>query len=197
MDYAAFMAARQRVDTFTFRGNEYPVKSIVELTPFGRKQLKTNKKYAQLTSHVIFPRELHRWYFIIDWTKNANGYVPTNSSTKIDLDEIIEEVVMQAPLIGENEPIQNKKETSYWHPDIIWEGIKMLSAWFSAFIFKDWFLRLVVQIGASVYFGRKIETLHNSHYVKSYNTVEFLYGINQHLIIKYYLDVSVIVEDEQ
>lgn len=196
MDYFAYYKAKKEQETFVFQGEEYPIRTMVKLTKEGRKELKTNKKYAQLFWHAIYPGHLS-WGYIVDWDRPTKGeWVPRKECTNKSPDEIIEEIVQAAPLLDEDHEVQNKREASYWHADIIWQGIKAMCWIFASLIFNDWVLRLFICICAAVYYGFKSEQLHNQHFVRSFNTVEFLYGIDLDLILAYYFNPSVYVPYE-
>lgn len=183
----------KKLINFSFKEKEYPIYSIVKLSDKGREILKTDLINVQLCSHNINHTISSNKYeethsFALKWQifQEKNLSCTSIKSSNLPLDEIIEGVVMIAPLPGVLEGLQNEKMASFWHTDIIWELTKCVFWWISSFIFADMFLRTVVIVWATIYYYIKVDRLHNQYIIASFRTFENRHKITIPLVFDLY-----------
>ena len=182
---------------FNFKGKSYPVHSIVKLTEEGRNYLKSLRK------EVILTEQFYNWNNVICWKyefksiKTNEGI--TNYSTDKSPDELIEEVIMPATVgymerevLGASAPsyiLGTKYMKKDWEIPEIKKAFAILVAVFiGAYIFKDWYVQLIIRVVAGFIFG-----IYRQNYINAYITYthdedtemlkkkfEVLYGIKSH-----------------
>lgn len=151
---------------FDFQGRKYPIGSYVKLTDKAMRDLELNSQYRhvvlggfRVADHFIDDKGYERWTYIIG--KIPNYTQPFFHTTSKKPEEMISEVFGQEL----NETVQPAgelevefKEPNYFPKDWEVEGVMfgwvlLVIVWIGAFIFKDWWIRLIIQIGAGWYFG--------------------------------------------
>lgn len=153
---------------FDFNGNKYTIGAFVKLTDKGHRELYRNagcnfiKSCVRLVDYYTDAKNKKSWTYIIGWYVYPNGIKrPIFHSTNLDTDVIVSEVL--CPNINEEvvKPGELKvefKEPNYNPSDCEVEGVEIgwvvfILVWISAFLFKDWWIVLLVQISAGWYFG--------------------------------------------
>lgn len=152
-------------DYFEFDGKKYPIGAHVDLTENGRYHFLRDAGYGfirgnfRLVDHYITDKGNEEWKYIIG--RSYEGNMPYFRSTRKSPDELINSVL--CPAIDETvyTPGELKvefKEPNYFPKDSEVEGTMfgwamLFIVWIGAFVLKDWWLRLIVQIGASLYFS--------------------------------------------
>lgn len=182
------------LDTFNFQNKEYPLYSIVKLNDKGRKALCTNLKCVQICNHTQSINDVnkHYWYYITSvevysHSKNNNIWLcPTK--TQFSPDEILEEVVVMAPLPGVKENAQNKNAIGYWHTETVWEWIKCIGICLCGCIFSGWLIKICIWLGAIWYCFCKCEKIHSQYITASFNTFESKWKITKSMAINLYLN---------
>lgn len=149
---------------FEFDGKKYPIGAHVVLNDIGMREMYHNGRYNykkgdfRLVDHWIDRTGKERWTYIIGWSECK---LPIMYQTLKPPATFIKEVNC-APF---NEAIHSPgelkvefKEPNYFPKD--WEVEGVICGWvilivvmLVAFIFKDWWIRLIIQIGAGWYFG--------------------------------------------
>lgn len=149
---------------FEFNDKKYPIGSHVLLNDKGMREMYHNGRYNykkgnfQLIDHCIDRKGKERWEYIIGWTECK---LPIIYTTMEPPSTFVKEVV--GALFDEtvHTPGELKvefKEPNYFPKDWEVEGviggwIVLIVVWLLTFIFKDWWIRLIIQIGAGWYFG--------------------------------------------
>lgn len=181
--------------SFNFKGKEYNVHSVVRLTPRGKRELGARSNEAILTERFIGPNNKTWWKYQFKSIEITGGIIDV--STDIRLDKMVEEVIvpastnhMQREVLGVS---LNPSTTAIKHTKKDWEIPEVRTAWliyiaifFGVAIFKDWYVQLLIRIGAGWFLG-----LYRQAYVNAYTTytypedteitrkkLEILYGIN-------------------
>lgn len=150
---------------FEFRGEKYPIGSFVELTENGRWHFLRDCGYGfrrgnfRLVDHFVNNKGVEKWKYIIGKSYNSDMYY-FRTTTKMP-DELIDSVQAQkfdetVEEVGELKV--EFKDFNYSPKD--WEVEGVMAGWFvmavvfiGAFIFKDWWLRWLIQSGSGYYFG--------------------------------------------
>ena len=150
---------------FEFKGKKYPIGAHVNLTKDGEWHFLLNEGYNfirgnfRLADHYINDKGIEKWTYIIGRCYDSNLLL-FRDTTKTP-DELIAEVKcaeLNEKVIAPGELKVEFKEPNYFPKD--WEVDGVMSSWFflavvwiMAFIFKDWWLRLIIQLGALWYHG--------------------------------------------
>lgn len=158
-------------DTFTylnyfeFNGKKYPIGAHVDLTEDGAYYMLQGYGYNfvrgnfRLVDHFITDTGVEKWEYIIGRLYDSNipllkytTKTPDELIVKVKCAELNESVYTPGELKVEfNEPNYFPKD---WEVDGVMLGWAVLAVvWIAAFVLKDWWLRLIVQIGAGWYFG--------------------------------------------
>jgi hypothetical protein len=150
---------------FEFNGKKYPIGAYVSLTGDGERHVLSGHGHGflkgnfRLVDHFINDKGIEKWEYIIGKSYDSNIYYfhTTNKSP----DELIKTVLCLAMnetvhIPGElqvefKEPNYDPKDTEVKGVAVGW--LVMILVWIGAFIFKDWWITLLIQIGAGVYFG--------------------------------------------
>ena len=154
-------------DYFEWNGKKYSIGAYIKLSEKGMSELFYGHGYNyikngfRLVDHFITENGCEKWEYIIGHLYNSNLPVLHKTSTRPD--ELISEVLCQP--IDENiyTPGELKvefKESKFNPSPKDWEvkgvmfgWIVMLLIWIVAFVFKDWWITLLVQISAGWCFG--------------------------------------------
>lgn len=152
-------------DYFEFNGKKYPIGACVNLTESGERHVLSNRGYGfirgnfRLVDHFINDKGVEKWEYIIGKSHNSNMYYfHTTNKTP---DELISTVLcaeINETVHTPGELQVEFKEPNYFPKDWEVEGVMfgwfmVALVWIVAFVFKDWWITLLVQICAGVYFG--------------------------------------------
>lgn len=151
---------------FEFDGKKYSVGAYVTLTDRGMSELFYGHGYNyvkgnfRLVDHYITEKGREEWLYFIGHLHNST--TPVVHATNIRLEELISSVLCAAideTVYTPGELEVEFKEPNYSPKDWEVEGVMfgwvlLVIVWIGAFIFKDWWIRLIIQIGAGWYFGR-------------------------------------------
>lgn len=151
-------------DNFTFNGKKYYIGSHVKLTEKGMSEMYRNGRYDynkgdfRLVGHYINDKKKEEWEYIIGWWGQG---LPIVYTTQTKPEELISAVLSSE--IDESMHTPGKLQVDFISPNYSpkdWEvpGVMLgwvifIIVWICAFIFKDWWFRLIIQIVASFYFG--------------------------------------------
>jgi hypothetical protein len=152
-------------DYFEFGGNKYPIGSYVNLTEDGEKYFLQNAGYGfirgnfRLVDHYITDKGVEEWEYIIG--RSYEGNMPFLRSTRKSPDELIKSVLcakIDETVYTPGELKVEFKEPNYSPKDWEIEGVMfgwfiVAIVWIGALVFKDWWITLLIQIGAGWYFG--------------------------------------------
>ena len=150
---------------FEFQGKKYPVGACVKFTDIGVRNAFCNRGYGflrggfKLVDHWINCNGQEFWDYIIG--KSCDSDLHYHYKTTKTPDEMIAEVlcseINEAVFIpGELEV--EFKEPNYFPTDsqvdnVVFGWGVLIAIWIGAFIFKDWWIRLLIQITAGWCFG--------------------------------------------
>lgn len=150
---------------FEFGGKKYPIGAYVNLTENGEYHMLHDRGYSfmrgnfRLVDHFIDDKGVERWKYIIGKSYKSNlYYFQTTDKTP---DELISNVLcaeINETIYTPGELQVEFKEPNYFPKDWEVEGVifgwfVMVLIWIIALVFKDWWITLLVQIGACWYFG--------------------------------------------
>ena len=154
-------------DFFEHDGKKYPIGAYVKLTDWGMSELYYNPKYGynyvkggfRLVDNYISEKGIEEWTYIIGHRHDSNTYV--FHSTKARPDDLISEVLHKEIDETVHTPGELKVtfvESNYFPKD--WEVEGIMLGWLilalvliGAFVFKDWWIRLIIQVSTGWYFG--------------------------------------------
>lgn len=150
---------------FEFDGKKFPIGAFVDLTDDGEYFFLKDAGYGfirgnfRLVDHFITDKGIEKWTYIIGRSYDTN--IPFLRSTSKTPDELIKKVKcleMNETVDAPGELKVEFKEPNYFPKD--WEVEGIMLGWFilavvliGAFVLKDWWIRLIIQIGAGWYFG--------------------------------------------
>ena len=146
--------------SFEFKGNKYHIHSVVKLTERGKKYLGARTHEAILTEVFLGWNNMRFWKYEFRSIEGF-GHI-TNASTDIPPDNLIAEVIAPASgnymlreIVGSqwnasSETRHTKKDMEIPEVRIGW--IIFVAVSLLAFIFKDWYLTLMIQIVALIWF---------------------------------------------
>jgi hypothetical protein len=153
------------LDYFEFNGKKYPIGAYVNLTKDGEYYMLKGRGYNfirgnfRLVDHFITDAGVEKWEYIIGKLYDSN--IPILKTTTKIPDELITEVKclpINESIYTPGELKLQFKEPNYFLKD--WEVDGVMVGWFvmavvliGALVLKDWWLRLIVQITVSLYFG--------------------------------------------
>lgn len=153
---------------FDFNGKKYTIGAFVKLTEKGYRELYRNSGYnfvksgVRLADYCMDANNKKSWTYIIGWHMYPDGSKrPILHSTTLEPEIIVSEVVNSAinELVYTPGELQVEfKEPNYNPSDCEVEGVVsgwvvFFVIWIGAFIFKDWWIVLLIQISAGWYFG--------------------------------------------
>lgn len=152
-------------DYFEFGGKKYPIGAYVDLTEDGSYYFLRNAGYGfirgnfRLVDHYITDKGIEEWEYIIG--RAYEGNMPFLRSTRKAPDELIKSVLcaeINETVYTPGELKVEFKETNYFPKDWEVEGVMfgwfvVAIIWIGALVFKDWWITLLIQIGAGWYFG--------------------------------------------
>lgn len=163
--------------TFTFNGREYLVHSVVQLTEEGRRYLGAWNREAVLIEQFTYYNGKLCWKYefkSVDLT--TSGVI--NVSTDKTPDELIEEIIQpvsydyyvreELDKLGVSNINTNAKKhiTPAWKiPEVRKATIYYIIVILAVAIFKDWYIKLVIRIAASLFY-----LMYSSIYTKIYTT---------------------------
>lgn len=152
-------------DYFEFKGKKYPIGSHVTLTECGTSELFYGHGYNyvkgnfRLVDHYITEKGNEGWEYIIGYLHNST--TPVFHKTTKKPEELIKEVLwkeIDETVYTPGELQVTFNEPNYSPADWEIEGVMlgwaiMALVWIGAFVFKDWWITLLIQISAGWYFG--------------------------------------------
>lgn len=153
---------------FDFNGKKYTIGAFVKLTEKGYRELYYNsgfnfvKNGVQLVDYYTDCKNTKKWTYIIGWHVYPDGSKrPVLHSTNLEPDIVVSEVLYSAINEIVDKPGELKvefKEPNYNPNDCEVEGVVLgwvvfFVIWIGAFVFKDWWIVLLIQISAGWYFG--------------------------------------------
>ena len=151
---------------FEFGGKKYYIGSHIKLSEKGMGPMYNNGVYSyikgdfRLIDHQITDKGVEKWTYLIGWYYDSQ--IPRIYTTTEKPDVLISEVI-EDPI---DESIEEAgelnvefKESKYFPkdyevPGLITGWIIVAIAWLSAYIFKDWWLVLIIQLGICFYFAK-------------------------------------------
>lgn len=155
-------------DYFDFQGKKYTIGTFVKLTEKGHRELYRNSgcnfgnNNVRLVNYYTDCNNKKEWTYIIGWHVYPDrSKRPILHSTNLNPDIVISEVLYPAIDETVNKPGELKvefKEPNYNPSDSEVEGVVFgwvvfFVIWIGAFVFKDWWIVLLIQISAGWYFG--------------------------------------------
>jgi hypothetical protein len=152
-------------DYFEFKGEKYPIGAYVNLTEDGEWHFLRDAGYGfirggfRLVDHLINDKGVEMWTYIIG--KSHETGTPFFRHTTKTPDELIDTVlcaVIDETVYTPGELKVEFKEHNYFPNDWEVEGVMfgwfvVAIVWIGALVFKDWWITLLIQIGAGWYFG--------------------------------------------
>jgi len=155
----------KHLNYFEFKGKKYPIGAFVKLTKDGEYQVMKGRGYNfirgnyRLVDHCFTESGVEKWEYIIGKTYETGMHI--FHTTTQHPDELVEKVMCAEFNEVIDEPGELKvefKEPSYFPKDWEVEGVMtgwsiMALVWIAAWVLKDWWLRLIIQIGVCWYFG--------------------------------------------
>ena len=159
---------------FVFHGEKYRVHSIVRLTEQGRVYLGALKREAILTEVFINWNGKRCWKY--EFRSTALNVGITNASTDVPPNKLIEEVITPATveyasreILGTDSPFYQtgeKHTKKDWEiPEVRRGWIILIAIFIGSLIFKDWYVKLIINIVAAWIFG-----LYRKEYINAYTT---------------------------
>lgn len=148
---------------FEFNGKKYPIGAYVDLSKDGEYQFLKDVGYNcirgnfRLVDHFISDKGVEKWTYIVARSGSLNYFRTTTKSP--------DEIVTKVKCAEFNETLEDPgelkvefKEPNYFPKDWEVEGVMfgwllMAMVWILALVFKDWWIKLIIQIGAGWYFG--------------------------------------------
>ena len=151
---------------FEFQGKKYYIGSHIKLSEKGMVPMLHNGVYSyrkgdfRLIDHQITDKGIERWTYLIGWYYDCK--IPRLYSTTEKPDVLISEVIDDPVDEGIEEAGElhvEFKESNYFPkdyevPGLITGWIIAVIAWLGAYIFKDWWLALFIQLGVCFYFAK-------------------------------------------
>lgn len=178
---------------FIFQGEKYNVHSVVKLKDDGKKYLGSRTKDAILTEVFINRDGCRCWKY--EFRSIERSGCITNASTDISPNKLIEDVISPA---SDNYMLREIYGTQWVSPSVTkhtktdWEISEVRIGWIIfaaisifAFIFKDWYITLIIQIVMFIWFvqyrKRYIDAntiyIHNEDTEMIRNKYDALYGL--------------------
>lgn len=150
---------------FELHGKKYNIGSSVTLTEKGMSAMFYNGVYSykkgdfRLVDYYIDSRGKERWVYLIGWYYNNN--MPKFYSTTVHPDELVSAVFSTEINVSACGPVELKvefKESNYFPketeiPNLFFGWVIFIAVWIIALLFDDWWIKLIVQIAACVYFS--------------------------------------------
>lgn len=150
---------------FEFQGKKYYIGSHVKLTKRGMSLMYENGIYTytkgdfRLVDHQINSRGAEEWTYIIGWYDKRTPKIYT---TKEKPDALVSEVVEDPIDESVDEACElhvEFKEPNYFPkdnevPGLISGWVMAVAIWLCAYIFKDWWFTLIIQLGVCFYFAK-------------------------------------------
>lgn len=153
-------------DHFEFNGKKYLIGAPVKLTDEGMNKMFHNGIYNyvkgdfRLVDHYVTEKGCEEWVYIIGW-RNDGWRMPVFHSTNIKPEVLISEVIWKEIDETVHTPGELQvefKEPNYFPKDSEVEGVTLgwivlVVVMVAAFIFKDWWIRLLIWVASGIYFG--------------------------------------------
>ena len=150
---------------FEFKGQKYPIGAHVDLTKDGKWYFLRDAGHGfihggfRVADHFINDKGIEMWEYIIG--KSYETGTPFFRTTRKTPDELIDTVLcatLDETVHTAGELKVEFKEPNYFPNDFEVEGLMlgwfvMVLVWIAAFVFKDWWITLLIQIGTGWYFG--------------------------------------------
>ena len=152
-------------DYFEFNGEKYPIGAYVNLTKSGENHMLRDRGYGfikgnfRLVDHFITDKGVEMWEYIIGKSYETN--TPFLHKTTKSPDELIEKVLCAA--IDETVHTPGELQVEFKEPNyspkdcevkgVMFGWVVVALVWIFAFVFKDWWITLLIQIVAGFVFG--------------------------------------------
>ena len=150
---------------FEFDGKNFFIGAGVEFTDAGWNYFLRDAGYGfirgdfRLVDHYFNDKGVEYWEYIIGWTYETHTPLLRHTTKNPEeLIKIVKSVEINETLNSPDKLEVEFKEPNYSPKDWDVEGVMfgwlvLVLVWIGAFIFKDWWIRLIIQIGAGWYFG--------------------------------------------
>ena len=151
---------------FEFQGKKYYIGSHIKLSEKGMGLMYHNGVYSyrkgdfRLIDHEITDKGFEEWTYLIGWYYDSK--IPRIYTTRESPDVLISEVIAEP--IDESVEEAGELHVEFVEPNYFpkdWEVPGLITgwvmaaiAWFGAYIFKDWWLVLMIQLGVCFYFAK-------------------------------------------
>ena len=169
-DYSMVHVDNQKyLNYFEYKGKKYPIGAKVSFTEKGKNEFVYNyscnyiKDDFRLADHYFDCNGNECWVYIIGWGyANGKRSLPRIQSTKNPPDELVETVfsldLNSSKILEPGELQVTFQEPNYRPKDWEVEGVMLgwgicILIWTAAFIFKDWWFRLLIQLVDCYYFS--------------------------------------------
>lgn len=157
---------------FDFNGKHYLMCSIVQLSETGKRYLNVNRDDAVLIECRIEPTGERKWLYEVGWIYGARN-APKIASTTASPDMVINNVLVAATkeyleieLFGYSDGLKQKCKLHDWEVgEVAFGWILFIIVFLGVCVFKDWYVRLIIRICASMIFG-----LYRQTYIEAYST---------------------------
>lgn len=150
---------------FEFKGKKYPIGAYVNLTKEGEYYILHDQGYNfirgnfRLVDHFVNDKGVEYWKYIVGKLYDCN--TPIIKHTTKTPDELVGEVkclpISEDVFTPGELKVEFKEPNCFpkdWEVDGVMIGWAVMAvAWIAALALKDWWLRLVIQISVSWYFG--------------------------------------------
>jgi hypothetical protein len=150
---------------FEFNDKKYPIGAYVNLTQAGQSYFLRDAGYGfirggfRLVDHLINDKGVEMWTYFIGKTYETG--TPVTRHTTKSPDELISVVLsseIDEDAYAPGELQVTFKEPNYFPKDWEVEGVMfgwfiVVLVWIFALVFKDWWITLLIQIGAGWYFS--------------------------------------------
>lgn len=149
---------------FELNDKKYPIGSRVIFNEKGMREMYHNGRYNyrkedfRLTDHWIDRNGKEKWEYIIGWTTCKLPIIHITTEPPVNFIKEVIGIPFDETAYTPGELKVEFKEPNYFPKDWEVEGViggwaVLIVVWITAFIFKDWWIRLIIQIAASIYFG--------------------------------------------
>lgn len=152
-------------DYFEFNNKKYPIGAYVKLTEKGMYDMFYGHGYNyikdgfRLADHYITEKGIEEWVYIIGHTYGAA--IPVLHYTTVIPDVLVSEVLwkeIDETVYTPGELKVEFKEPNFFPKDWEVDGVMFgwfvfIACWVLLFVLKPWWIRLIIQIGAGIYFG--------------------------------------------
>lgn len=151
-------------DYFDFGGKKYPIGAHIILNDEGMKEMYHNGRYNykkgdfRLVDHWIDRHGKEKWKYIIGWRDSSWPIFHTTPEPPCNFIKDVVSLPFNEEVYKPGELKVEFKEPNYNPSDsevdgVVFGWIVFFVIWIGAFVFKDWWIVLLVQISAGWYFG--------------------------------------------